>query len=313
MKKYQLLIGSCGGLTGIYLAKQFRRFPNVNIIGADANPNSAGRFFVDDFVYLPSASNSDFIDALVDLLNSHQIDFYMPTHSKETFTVSKNELQIRGLAKSDFVISPIETYQSFNNKVDAYTNLANIGIPVPQIYFSDSEIKYPAYHKRKVGSGSSGCGKVCNAQEYVTYKNDSELFICEYLDGMEYTVDCMFSRNGTLLGYNQRKRIKNMGGAVIITANDNEFDILPYIIKISENFVFKGCVNFQYILRDKPYFTDINLRFASGGMPLSVKSGVDIPKAYYKLFTNQEIGTNEFASDKKNRTMYRYFEEKYSE
>ena len=40
-----------------------------------------------------------------------------------------------------------------------------------------------------------------------------------------------------------------MGGAVIITQNDYDFLINNYIDIISKSFEFKGCVNFQYILK----------------------------------------------------------------
>lgn len=313
MRQYNLMIGSCGGLTGVYLAKQFQKYPNIRVLGSDANSDSIGRFFVDGMFHLPPASQENFIPELISLLNKENIDFYLPTHSKETIAVSKAESEIRKSTKTDFIISPYSTYRDLNNKAQAYNCLSKIGIPVPKVYKSDSEIIYPAFYKRKVGSGSAGCGRIFNNEEYRVMAGNEEIFICEFIDGSEYTVDCMFSRKGELLGYNQRKRVKCMGGAVIITSNENSFDIFPYINSISQKWLFKGCVNFQYILGDKPYFTDINLRYASGGMPLSIESGVDIPKALYKIFMNEQIRNNEFWSDFKPRTMYRYFEEKYSE
>jgi len=58
-------------------------------------------------------------------------------------------------------------------------------------------------------------------------------------------------------------------------------------------------------------FTDVNLRFASGGLPLSVESGVNLVKLYVLEALGQPYNPSEFQSDRKKRTMYRYFEELY--
>lgn len=310
MKTIRLLIGSCGGLTGIYLSKQFARFNDILVFGADCSKNNACRFFNERIFELPSASDSDFIDKLIDLLVSENIDFYLPTHSKEISRIAEYEKDIRKRVKTEFIVCPVSTFQALNNKKNAYRNLDIIGIAVPEVYDRKNVVKYPAFYKPNEGSGGSNCRKIICEDDYP--KNSKNGILCEYIEGIEYTVDCLYDRNGVLLGYNQRRRIKSMGGAVIITSNDNSFNILPYIKKISDNWVFKGAVNFQYILRDRiPVFTDINLRYASGGLALSVVSGVDVPRALYKMFTNEPIESKEFSSDFKNRTMYRTFEEKF--
>lgn len=313
MNTHNVLVGSCGGLTGVYLAKQFKRFSDLNILGADCNHQNACKFFVNDIIKLPNSNDERFISELISALNNKKIDFYVPTHSKEIYHVSKSERLIRENTNTNFIVCPFQTIEAFNNKLDAYKNLSEIGIAVPKIYNNETDFEFPAFIKSQVGSGGVGCKRIYSRQEIESLNDKGDTFLCENIEGDEFTVDCLFSPEGELLGYNQRKRIKCIGGAVVITTNDNLFDVYPYIENIAKHWLFKGAVNFQYIIRKEPVFIDINLRYASGGLPLSVESGVDIPKALYKFFNKQKIFMGEFASDFKNRTMYRYFEELFTD
>lgn len=313
MNKKRILIGSCGGLTGCYLAQQFQRFSNVIIIGADTNSRHVSRPFLDEFIILPPATDSDFREALADALAQYRIDCYLPTHSQEIKMVSKYETWLRTTWGGNFLVSPYETYEKLDDKRNANLNLLNAGLLVPRLiddFISDE--KYPIFMKANVGSG----GKMAQVIESsILHKEYSRLYsncsFYELIHGTEYTVDCMFDNMGRLLAYNQRVRLKSMGGAVIMTQNNYDFDILPYLKKIESAFVIRGCVNFQYILSENtPYFIDINLRYASGGLPLTVESGIDVPRILLDIWDGNPLDyVQSCGVDRK--TMYRYFKEWY--
>ena len=309
MKK-RVLIGSCGGLTGSYLTRQFRQL-GCYVIGADAGERHVTRFFADQFVKLPVAKNERFIPELLRVLNELQVDCYIPTHSQEIRTVAKNEGFLRSNWNGRFIVSPYETFELLDDKKCGNANLNAAGIPVPRMYESLAEVEaFPVFMKPNVGSGSKDSRKVETlqlAEAFEALHPNSTFYQC--VSGTEYTVDCMFDDQGKLLGYNQRVREKSMGGAVIVTRNDYAFDILPYLKKLETAFVFKGCVNFQYILSDGvPYFIDINLRYASGGLPLTVASGICVPQIMMDIFEGRPVGEIHSCSAE-GRTMYRYFEE----
>ena len=227
----RILIGSCGGLTGVYLEKQLHRFPEIEICGFDANQDSIGKFFCDSFFVVPLVSSDCFISDLIDLLNREKIDFYVPTHSKEIIKISENEQLIRNRTNTRFIVTPYETYLALDDKFFANKNLQKIEIPVPHIYDSNEKpSKFPLLKKPKIGSGSNGLYKINNIEEFNAACCDEKSFVMDYLSGTEYTVDCLFDENGNLLGYNQRRRDKCIGGAVSISSNDNSFNILPFLI-----------------------------------------------------------------------------------
>lgn len=317
----KILIGSNGGLSGVYLAKNLSQCEQIEIYGADSLERSVGKFFVKKQFVLPNATSESFVDELISLINREKIDIYMPTHSKETKIVSRNENIIRSRCDAAFFISPYETYMALEDKSDATRNLERIGIPVPQLLANPNEKDYPIFMKYNVGSGSKGTGLVENRMLYEAFKNsyiDASFY--EYIRGIEYTVDCLFDGEGVLQCFNQRIRERSVGGAVSVSSTDNHFDILPWIKKISQTWKFCGCVNFQYILMDNvPYFIDINLRFPAGGLALTVETGMDIPKLMVNLLSDGEKvpvsyvanGNHQYLC--KNIRMYKYYEEIFEE
>lgn len=311
----RVLIGSCGGLTGCYLARRFRELDSVTVIGADASERNAARPFLDEFGTLPSASSPEFLESLIEFLNRRGIDCYVPTHSQETRTVAKNEARLREAWRGNFLVSPYETYEKLDGKRASHQNLHLAGLPVPRLIEAPGpDVSYPIFMKPDQGSGGKRTQVVESEalhQEYARLYPDCGFY--ELIQGTEYTVDCMFDPHGRLIGYNQRARLKSMGGAVIVTQNRYDFDILPYLRKLESAFTLKGCVNFQYILsNDTPYFTDVNLRYASGGLPLTVASGIDVPHILLDIWEGRSPDhVKSCGADQK--TMYRYFEEWYED
>lgn len=308
----KVLIGCNGGLTGIYLARNLSELKDIELYGFDSSEITSGKFFVKKQSYLPSANSHNFIEELIKLINEEKIDFYFPTHSKEMREVAKKQEQLKKMTKCRFMISPFLTYESLENKSKLNDNLLKNGIPTPK-KITNYDCTYPIIMKNDVGSGGSGKFLVVNEILHRAFVESFEnVSFYEYIEGLEFTVDCLFDNNGKLVVYNQRIREKTIGGAVSISRTCNDFNILPWINKMSENWRFCGCVNFQYILKNNiPYFIDINLRFPSGGLPVTVAQGYDIPKIMIKLLKNEEI--ENISPNLKSVRMYRYFEERFED
>ncbi|AIY85720.1 hypothetical protein LA10_09699 [Thermotoga neapolitana LA10] len=315
----KILIGSCGGLTGLYLAKVLRKMDigeRFEIYGFDITTKVPTKFFLDKlFVISRSSEEKEFIDQLIEILNKERIDIYIPVHSEECRVVSKYQTEILKRSRSKFMISPYETFKMLDNKANAYKILKGIGLKTPKIYTSYHDVdEFPVVVKPAVGSGSRGFFICRNREELelaTTIYRDA--LIMEYIDGKEYTVDAFFNKKGELVTYNQRIRIKTLGGAAVISENDFSIDVRDQIEKIAAKCKIFGPANFQFFLtpENEVIFTDINLRFASGGLPLSVESGSNIVKLLILELLGKPYNPSEFQSDRKKRIMYRYFEEMF--
>ncbi|GHV80074.1 hypothetical protein AGMMS49944_18650 [Spirochaetia bacterium] len=304
----KILIGSCGGLTGIYLARQYKK--DNYLVGIDNNYKSTGKFFVDDFVIVPSFREKDYIDRVTEILLKYKIDVFIPTHSEEISIVSENKDKIEKIIKGKLLVCDIQTIRIFENKLNAYIEVNKKGIRCPRIIYNDADIKqFPVLLKPKIGSGSCGIIKINTIDEYNLYASNTSLFFTDYYDWDEYTVDCFFSRNFGLVDYYIRKRIKSIGGAVSITESAMEIDISREIRILENEFAFIGPVNFQFFYQGgEKIFFDFNLRFASGGLPLAVHSGLNIPNLLLQesmgIIYDKNININ-----LSKMPMYRYYEE----
>ena len=318
----RILIGSCGGLTGLYLSKVLREMcidnNKIEIFGFDTTEEVPTKFFLDHLFIISRASEEHlFKQQLISILNEYKIDIYIPVHSEECRVVAKYQKEILEYTRTKFMISPYDTFKALDDKKVAYDVLNKIGVKTPKLYETYNEINnFPVVAKPRLGSGSKRFF-LCNSIDEVEVikKKYSDLIFMEYIDGTEYTVDAFFNKEGKLVTYNQRVRVKTLGGAAIITKNDFSIDIRNDIEKIALEYKMIGPVNFQffYTPQNEIIFTDINLRFASGGLPLSIKSGANVIELLIMELLGKKYDPRRYQSDRKRRVMYRYFEEIFEE
>lgn len=317
MSEKSVLIGSCGGLTGVYLSKELRKFGKYKILGMDSDKNTIGKFFVDSIEYIPSAKDEEgFLDSLVDICKSNNVTYYLPTHSTEVRLVSRYAELLRDCLETRFLVSSYEAFSALDNKKIAHDNLRKIGVPVPHSYdlgHRPTLEDFPLFAKKDMGSGGSGGMLVENVDTFDTLLENNDGFsFFDYVEGPEYTVDCVFGDDGRLLGLNQRRRVKTIGGAVSITENDYSVDSTMWVKTIASRWLLRGCVNFQFIVDPDglPRFTDINLRFPSGGLPLTVRSGIDVLQMMFAAMDGVIPKSFEAViNPRPGLRMYRYYDE----
>ncbi len=311
-KTIRILIGSCGGLTGMYLTKQLKSHNNFNkfIYGIDASYQNATRLFLDKFIQSPRVDQKEaFINFIIDLCNNEEIDIYLPTYSKEIRLISEYEEVLRSKTKTNFIVSDYSSYEKLENKSTFGEYISKYGLKSPRIY-NGGNVTYPSILKPAIGSGSNNTFILENNDDYNYYLNKyKSSVVTEYVSGTEYTIDVICDFNSEVVAYNQRVREKVSNGAVVISKNDFSIEIIDKLKPLIKDFRLKGVINFQFILHNGTiYFIDINLRYASGGLPLTVSSGIDVIQILIDLLLNGHI-EHFYKSDKKNRTMFRYFEE----
>ena len=101
----------------------------------------------------------------------------------------------------------------------------------------------------------------------------------EYIEGREVTVDCFVSPECQLLSFNIRTREKTLGEMAVICRNYTEPRIEPIVRQITTRYRFAGCINMQFMLTDERVVViDLNTRYPSWGLPLTVESGIKVPE-----------------------------------
>lgn len=307
-----ILLTSVGGLTGTYLSKYYKRFPQFRVIGADMSDEIASMQWLDRFYKISSAKDiEEYERQLVQIIETENIHYIIPTASYDMNAFTKSAFLSQ--MKDKMLIMDRDMHIHLHNKKQCYQFLEKLTISVPQIY--TEKVCFPCILKPEEGTGSKNTIKLDDKVDLDYWKNKVDNFLLmEYLEGDEYTVDCLFDREGENIGFNVRKRKKTNGGGVVVTQNTHLYDkqVSEIIHKLEALKRIKGPVNFQFKEKNEELVIfDFNTRFASGGLPLTVKSGFEIPYLLLELIDNNQVVP--WISEEKTEglTMIRYYEEVY--
>ena len=183
---------------------------HFTVFGATRVSNHAEYIYPEGRLYFGNLTISD--ESVVDELNSvveqFQIDFIIPTHDTIALFLMEHQADIH----AQIICSPYETAKLAENKKLMFEALAECPF-VPRVYQNPEQIEqYPVFLKPYIGTGGRGTFLANNRSELEEILlKQSDLLICEYLPGREYTVDCFTNKKGELLfaGPRTRERIIN--------------------------------------------------------------------------------------------------------
>ena len=179
----------------------------------------------------PYVDAPEFLDYLNATIEKYEIDCVYPAHDSVCLFLSEHADEI----KAQVIITDPVTTGICRSKEKTYEFFEGEEF-IPKHYSAPDEVtEYPVFVKPAVGQGSVGAKKVNSREELErilaagsgdadmpapeTEENDEEkrplivsskMVICEYLPGMEYTVDCFTDAEGKLLSckIRDRERIK---------------------------------------------------------------------------------------------------------
>lgn len=310
----KILIGSAGGHTGQYLVDYFIDKLSCEVYAFDIEGLCYSHFRCGErFSIAPPIKNEDFfLPWLVETINRHCIDLYVPTFSKEIELIARNADWLRSKVDCYFLVSPEKTVNLFRDKSVYYPVLAGEGIDVPRIVTDIEDAIFPLFYKESASSGSRNAHVIRTVTELISALKEENGMCVEYVDGQEVTVDCFVSPDGSLLSYNTRTREKTLGGIAVTCRNHDDSRIAPIVKRIITCYRFAGCINMQFMLTDnRVVLIDLNTRYPSGGLPLTVESGIKVPELMLCYAEGRIPDKSLYKNDGQDRVMYRHFEQYY--
>jgi carbamoyl-phosphate synthase large subunit len=313
INRKNILLTSVGGLTGLYISKHLKKTSSHQLIGIDNSIMNPSINWVDNFYEVPLVNDNNFEKALFKIIKKEKIDIIIPITSYDMnfFTQQKIKNKIRDVK---ILAMSHKIHRQLSNKIDSYSFLNDLGLNTPKILDVNSIKKFPIIMKPIESSGSKNTVIINNKTDLDYWQTQfKNCFYTEYLVGKEYTVDCLFDLEGRCNGYNIRERVKKNWGAATISKNSYKIDLTEIIMKL-ENQKIIGPVNFQFKFDEKNRIIifDFNTRFASGGLPLTVNSGFDIPNRLINLLIGKKIKKWKMDMNFHNYTMIRFFDEFFS-
>jgi hypothetical protein len=236
----------------------------------------------------PYITDSLFLSYLNDVINKYGIDCIFPAHDSVSVFLSNHSDEI----DAQVIIADAKTTNICRSKKDTYEYFAEYDF-IPKMFKQTEEVtKYPVFVKPEIGQGSVGAKKINNKNELIeSIENNHNLIICEYLSGMEYTIDCFTDQKGNLRVAKIRDRERIRSGISVrskLIASDTE--ILNIAQILNEKLNFKGAWFFQVKMDDEGKYRlmEISPRIP-GTMGVTRNTGINFSMLTLFIFWGYEI------------------------
>ena len=260
----------------------------VELIGGtsvDDHSEFVYKKLIKDFPYI---TEEGFLEYLNNVIEYYEIDCVYPAHDSASIYFSNHVDKI----KAQVIITDKLTTEICRSKRDTYDFFRGETF-IPRVFTSTGEVdSYPVFVKPTVGQGSVGAKIINNKKELdAAIASDPSLVICEYLPGMEYTIDCFTDKNGCLVVAKMRDRQRVKAG-VSVRSREYEPDqeILKIANVINNKLTFKGAWFFQVKKNVEGQYRlmEISPRIP-GTMGLSRNLGINFPMLTLFAFWDYDV------------------------
>ena len=272
-------IGAPGAYGSIYSLRKGADAVNVPIfiLGTDISSNFPGNSFYDGFSALPPTNDPRYLESLNLIIDQYSIDVVIPQTTKEVQFLSLNKQYV----KATVLVSSPSSISIANDKINTMKAFEDNGYCVPK-YFEVSNIDdlvdkisslgYPdnkVVVKLPLSNGmrglrivSSRCDSYntfihekpdnssCSLDSLLSIFSDAPVFprllVSEFLDGPEYTVDCL--NIPSQIYYITRKRNIIRSGITYHSTIEKNMFLQDISNVMGKQIGLTGVFGFQYII-----------------------------------------------------------------
>lgn len=277
--------------------------PDCKVLCSHSNPLFLGFHSADYIENEPYFHNKkQFLEYCSYIIKKYNIKLIFPHHKQEWF----NEFSeiFKNLGVEIATVAPLGVVNTINHKNRFYKKISRIkGINCPQFSVFNSYEEFKNLSKSEKFKHLHLCIKpslgVYGSDFYdlktpISKKkidsilsNNKNMLLMEFLDGFEYSADCV-AYYGKIIGFVIRKKIHKDLPQVIV---NNEI-INQQIYLLTQSLNLNGMFNVQFKeLRGVPYVLEINPRLAGKSYYATI-AGLNIPSIATKLFLKLEKPEN---------------------
>ena len=288
--KTKILISAANGVVMKSLIGELRK--KFYVVGIDNNKQGDADKYCDEFYHSPNGDNNNFFSFLNKI--EKKVDFIFLFVDEELRTVIKQKISKK--LKNKLILSNKNTLNICLNKKKFYEFCDKNFINFPPNTYSKKMVAKPIF-----GRGSKDIYFLKSKFEYNFFKKNKKYIVQKFIEGKEYTIDCLFDSNGKLIFGLPRLRIVHRGVSIIgKIVKDSK--LITFVELISKKLKFFGPINIQVIKdkNNKIWILEINPRL-SGSIEFSIKSGFN-PLMYFSK------NKKKFQSIKYNKIYKRSFE-----
>lgn len=294
MKKI-LLLGVGGNVSQGILKALRESHLNLYIVGACVSAYSSGLYLCDESLISPFANDDTFIQWVVNICNSKEIDMIMTGVEENIIALAAHSEFIKQNTKAIFVSSSYPKLLIGQNKIDTCNWLKDNGCNYPRYcdlsnknacYQLVDSVGFPVIAKPFHGKSASGIHLIRDYCELDRLIGLEGYVLEEYLPDStgEYTVGCYCDKFGVLTSVIVMERILRKGTTVYAKVICHP-QIEAEARRICKKFKPNGPLNIQMRLNKngEPVCFELNVRF-SGSTAMRTNFGYKDVKAMVKEY-----------------------------
>lgn len=216
-----ILVFPCGSEIALEIYRSLQYSTHFNLIGASSVADHGEYVYENYIANLPFHNDKKFIPTLQKIIQEYKIDAIYPAMDLVAYTLKENEREL----ETKVIGSSLHTNKICSSKKLTYEELQK-SIPLPKVYKSIDDARYPLFIKPDIGYGSRNTFIANSAEDASKFleqkKENGEFLLCEYLPHEEYTIDCFSSKEGELLFYKARQRARISNGISVNTIHTSQ-------------------------------------------------------------------------------------------
>ncbi|TVQ04748.1 MAG: ATP-grasp domain-containing protein [Balneolaceae bacterium] len=291
------LVTAVGSLASDIIIKVLREnFHKSRIFGTDIYPKEWlwESSLVDQFFQVPLASDSSYINTLLQICSENQVNFIIPLIDPEVDSLSDSR-QPFNYQNITLCIASKEMIKTCRNKLNLYNAFINDTVVsvIPTYLEPEPASKnhgFPLICKPLKGRSSEGVIKISDAlMGSILPEHLNHTIFQPFISGDIFTVDAVRDRYGNCTCITRKELIRNKIGAGITVKVLKHSELEETTSYIAAKIDALGAFNVEFIFDGNKYYVmDINPRF-SAGIEYTVLSGYDIVKNNLLAFMNEKI------------------------
>ena len=310
MDNVVILITGAGAPGTVGTLEALRHVPfKYKPIGIDIDQQCANRFLFDAFHVVPEPEKPEFITTLQEIVKKEKVSVVLPQVTRELVPLATSKKLFAQLG-CQILVNDLDAIKIINDKYKLMQLMKNLSIKVPEHYLISTkrELKeavqklgYPTKKvvvKPPVSSGMRGLRILIESSDRVSdflnkkphsaecslddllgiFPTESipDLLVCEFLPGIEVTVDCL-GKSGEPRLIIPRTRDQIRTGITFRGSTINESEIIKQCTTVIGELRLDSIIGFQFKYNEKryPMILECNPRI-QGTMVLGAFSGANV-------------------------------------
>jgi carbamoyl-phosphate synthase large subunit len=262
---------------------------HATVIAADPNPLAPAQYAADHRYPVPRIDDPDYVPALRELCERHQVRAVVPLTDLDLEVLA----HARIAGELPALVPDPEVARATFDKYEAHLLLERLGLPSPPTVLPSEPIgHFPVMVKPRQGSGARSIHRADDAPAadfFVGYVQEATM-IQWFMDGPEFSIDCLSDQDGRCLNAIPRTMIESRGGESVKGTVIADAELVELGARVTEALRVRGPCTIQ-VFRDKQIglgITDVNTRFG-GAFPAPMYAALP-GRTYPELIVRMAAG-----------------------